>query len=99
MSGTLTIMHIFIELSGQFGVHRANYKERKGNGRTSHQKDGREKKVLVLSARPTGCCCLVTRNKYLSLYIYMFTQGMFNGLILVFKVLIAVQETPPPAQK
>lgn len=37
----LEVMHIFSEVSGQFCTHSANYKERKGNGRITHQKDGR----------------------------------------------------------
>lgn len=40
LSWTLKIMHIFSKVSGQFYMHSANYKERKGNGRTTHQKDG-----------------------------------------------------------
>ena len=43
LSWALTIMHRFSELSGLFCIHRSNYKERKRNGRTIHEKDGRER--------------------------------------------------------
>lgn len=62
LSWTLKIMHIFSEVSGQFYMHSANYKERKENGRTTHKKGWEEGMcVIILPAKTHGM--LLSGNK------------------------------------
>lgn len=81
VSWTLKIMHIFSELLGQFCMHSTNRKERKGRKQKNNSQkvwQREKKKVIVLSARPTQSCCLVTINKCVWGCVCIYSRGCLS---------------------